>query len=468
MTSSAVKPGKPSSHLVSPLSPSGASALRSPSTVGSVLQKPLSSSSSASSSSSSLATLSSSSIANPNPAITASTSNLGNTRFAIINETVHVHQLRPARRQEKLGSMLRDILGTNKKKVRDDAVSAIPDLGLSHPNPLSLMSGYVSQIKRGEVAGNGVIGAAAADTAAVAAASENLSLIEKYGKCQEVIGKGSYGTVRVAHKFDRATQREVLYAVKEFKRRAQESETSFNKRLTSEFCISSSLHDPNIIHTLDLMKDGRGEYCQVMEYCDGGDLYSLILAASPAGGLKQAEADCFFKQLVRGIVYMHSMGVSHCDLKPENLLLTTTGVLKISDFGNAECFRMAWETEVHMSNGVCGSRPYISPEQFRATEFDPRGSDVWAIGVIYMAMRTGSYMWQVAIPDDDHYYEAYLQGRKRKSGYEPIEKLRRDKCRNVIYSILDPAPTRRLNAKQVLNSEWVRSINVCEAGLRGY
>jgi protein-serine/threonine kinase len=392
----------------------------------------------------------------------------------MLNETVHVHQLRPARRQEKLGSMLRDILGTNKKKVRDDAVSAIPDLGLSHPNPLSLMTGYVSQIKRGEVAGSGVIGAAAAaaDTAALspaaASTNENLSLIEKYGKCQEVIGKGSYGTVRVAHKFDRATQREVLYAVKEFKRRAQESETSFNKRLTSEFCISSSLHDPNIIHTLDLMKDGRGEYCQVMEYCDGGDLYSLILAASPAGGLKQAEADCFFKQLVRGIVYMHSMGVSHCDLKPENLLLTTTGVLKITDFGNAECFRMAWETEVHMSNGVCGSRPYISPEQFRATEFDPRGSDVWAIGVIYMAMRTGSYMWQVAIPDEDHYYEAYLQGRKRKSGYEPIEKLRREKCRNVIYSILDPVPTRRLNAKQVLNSEWVRSINVCEAGLRGY
>ena len=53
----------------------------------------------------------------------------------MINETAHVHHLRPARRQEKLGSMLRDILGTNKKKVRDDAVSAIPDLGLSLSKP---------------------------------------------------------------------------------------------------------------------------------------------------------------------------------------------------------------------------------------------------------------------------------------------------------------------------------------------
>lgn len=384
-------------------------------------------------------------------------------RFVMTDDVNHIHQLKSTRRQEKLGSMLRDILGTG-KKVRDDAVSAIPDLGLNgkaginldQSDPLSLMSGLVSQIKKGE-----------ADAKHIVKNSSSLPLIEKYGKCQEVIGKGSYGTVRIAHKFDRDTQREVLYAVKEFKKKSQESESHFNKRLTSEFCISSSLHDINIIHTLDLMKDARGEYCQVMEYCDGGDLYSLILSSGD-DGLKQNEADCFFKQLIRGVVYMHSMGVAHCDLKPENLLLTCSGVLKISDFGNAECFRMAWETEVHLSNGVCGSRPYIAPEQFREKEFDPRCADVWATGVIYMAMRTGSYMWQVAIPEEDTYYEQYLQGRKHKDGFEPIEGLRRSRCRNVIYSILDPVPGRRITAKQILNSEWVRSIVLCEAGERGY
>ena len=393
----------------------------------------------------------------PTPSTVSSVLKSG--RFVMVDDNTHYHQLKSARRQEKLGSMLREILGTG-KKVRDDAVSAIPDLGLSiDPNdPLSLMSGLVSQIKKGEADASQVVQNSSAPT--------SLSLIQKYGKCQEVIGKGAYGTVRVAHKFDRDTQREILYAVKEFKKRSQESETSFNKRLTSEFCISSSLHDINIIHTLDLMKDARGEYCQVMEYCDGGDLYTLILASD--GGLKQTEADCFFKQLIRGVVYMHSMGVAHCDLKPENLLLTCNGVLKISDFGNAECFRMAWETEVHMSNGVCGSRPYIAPEQFRDKEFDPRGADVWATGVIYMAMRTGSYMWQVAIPDEDDYYDQYLQGRKHKNGYELIETLRRARCRNVIYSILDPSPQRRITAKQVLNSEWVRSISLCQAGDRGY
>lgn len=369
----------------------------------------------------------------------------------------HYHRLKSARRQEKLGGMLREILGGNSKKVRDDAVSAIPDLGLGPKDPLSLMSGLVSQIKKGE---------ADKDRIVKNPADASLPLIQKYGKCQEIVGKGAYGTVRVAHKVDRSTNSETLYAVKEFKRKPGESEAHFNKRLTSEFCISSSLHDINIIHTLDLMKDTRGEYCQVMEYCDGGDLYSLILARDDRG-LYQVEADCFFKQLMRGLVYMHSSGVAHCDLKPENLLLTNNGVLKISDFGNAECFRMAWETDVHLSHGVAGSRPYIAPEQYR-TEFDPRASDVWAVGIIYMAMRTGSYLWQTADPDEDEDYARYLKGRKQKSGYEPIESLRRARCRNVIYSILDPIPSRRISAKQILNSEWVRGITLCEAGNRGY
>lgn len=445
----------------------------------------------------------------------------------------HLHFLRSARRLEKLGGMLREMMGTG-KKVRDDAMSALPDLGLdpfqlnsaidggkgatttnnnnnggggsnnggntatppkkgngTKRGNLSLMSSLIAQIERGERDVNSVVkGVSPASqlgtnislnthqpfpdsncvtpTPSTASTPAPLpqSLLQKYGKCQEVVGKGTYGIVRVAHKFDKTLNRETLFAVKEFKRRTQESDLHFSKRLTSEFCISSSLHDNNIIHTLDLMKDGRGEYCQVMEFCDGGDLYSMILASE--GGLKQAEADCFFKQLVRGVVYMHSMGVAHCDLKPENLLLTCNGSLKISDFGNAECFQMAWETEVHLSSGICGSRPYIAPEQFKDREFDPRAVDVWACGVIYMVMRTGSYLWQVANVEEDVLYEKYLVGRKQKNGFEPIEALRRARCRNVIYSILDPIPSRRITGKQILNSEWGRSIHVCNAGERGF
>ena len=220
----------------------------------------------------------------------------------------------------------------------------------------------------------------------------------------------------------RVNENEQLFAVKEFRRRPEESDKRYSKRLTSEFCISSSLRHPNVIHTLDLLQDSKGDYCEVMEFCAGGDLYTLVLAA---GKLEVAEADCYFKQLMRGVEYMHEMGVAHRDLKPENLLLTTHGALKITDFGNGECFRMAWEADAHMVTGLCGSAPYIAPEEYVDKEFDARAVDVWATGVIYMAMRTGRHLWRVARKDEDEFYERYLEGRRDEEGYGPIESLQR-------------------------------------------
>jgi protein-serine/threonine kinase len=290
------------------------------------------------------------------------------------------------------------------------------------------------------------------------------TLVEKYGKCQEIVGRGAFGVVRISHKRTENGAGEKLYAVKEFRRRPEENEKKYSKRLTSEFCISSSLRHPNVIHTLDLLKDSKGDFCEVMEFCAGGDLYTLVLAA---GKLEVTEADCYFKQMMRGVEYMHEMGVAHRDLKPENLLLTTNGSLKITDFGNGECFRMAWESDAHMVTGLCGSAPYIAPEEYIDKEFDARAVDVWATGVIYMAMRTGRHLWRVAKKEEDEFYERYLEGRRDEEGYAPIESLHRARCRNVIYSILDPNPSRRITASQVLKSEWGREIKLCKAGEEG-
>lgn len=323
-------------------------------------------------------------------------------RFWVDEQTgEHHHFLKSAKRQEKLSGLVRDFLGGKKRENQDD-------------QQLSLMSTWVDQIKneKDKVAKdkNGGPNATA-------------SLVQKYGKCHEIVGRGAFGIVRIAHKADpKDMKHEQLYAVKEFRRRPQEDPKKYSKRLNSEFCISSSLRHPNVIHTLDLLEDAKGDYCEVMEYCAGGDLYSLVLANTK---LEVAEADCYFLQMMRGVEYIHEMGVAHRDLKPENLLLTTHGALKITDFGNGECFRMAWETEAHMTNGLCGSAPYIAPEEYIENEFDPRAVDVWACGVIYMAMRTGRHLWRVAKRDEDEFYDNYIRGRKSEEGYAPIETLHR-------------------------------------------
>lgn len=151
------------------------------------------------------------------------------------------------------------------------------------------------------------------------------SLLKKYGVCDKAaIGKGATAVVRLAHKWDR--REEKLYAVKEFrKRRKNETEKDYVKKLTSEFCISSTLHHPNIVETVDLVQDEAQHWCEVMEYCPGGDLYAAI----KKGGMSSGEVECSFKQIMLGIQYLHSMGVAHRDIKPENLLLDGRGHVKV-------------------------------------------------------------------------------------------------------------------------------------------
>jgi hypothetical protein len=225
-----------------------------------------------------------------------------------------------------------------------------------------------------------------ASTASLKRNNSETIISAKYGEMEtKVIGRGATSVVRLAHKKEDASGPkggpEKLFAVKEFrKRRKEESERDYIKKLTSEFCIGSSLHHPNVVDHLDLLQTPQGGWCEIMEYCAGGDLCTLI----QNGGLTYDEANGFFAQLVNGVAYLHSLGVSHKDLKPENLMLDGRGSLKITDFGSAEVFRTVWEKEAHKSRRLAGSEPYIAPEEFTEKEFDPRAVDVWACGIMYV------------------------------------------------------------------------------------
>ena len=174
-------------------------------------------------------------------------SHIGHKRFEIHDDGSHEHHLKSARRQEKLSDMLRDMLG-GKRKDHDG----------SGDQQLTLMSSWVDQLRLEK-------DSLASDKKGGPNATANL--VEKYGKCQEIVGRGAFGIVRISHKPDPTSGGEQLYAVKEFRRRPQETSKKYQKRLTSEFCISSSLRHPNVIHTLDLLQDAKGDYCDFIYYC---------------------------------------------------------------------------------------------------------------------------------------------------------------------------------------------------------
>ena len=182
-------------------------------------------------------------------------------------------------------------------------------------------------------------------------------------------GEGVSAIVKVMHKLN--GPRSELFAVKEFRKRSKtESVEDYNEKVKSEFSISKSLEHPNIVFTEDLCISSSKRWCHVMEYCAGGDLFGLI----QKGFMQETEKLCCFKQLLRGVAYLHDHGIAHRDLKPENLLITSDGHLKITDFGVSEvfCGRHPGTTglkcgmdmsEIRLSKpGIVGSAPYISPE----------------------------------------------------------------------------------------------------------
>ncbi|KAJ1960364.1 hypothetical protein GGI12_003844 [Dipsacomyces acuminosporus] len=279
---------------------------------------------------------------------------------------------------------------------------------------------------------------------------------QKYGTCsRECIGRGATAVVRVAYKQHKDGPQ--VYAIKRFrKQRANETEREYIKKLTSEYCISSSIHHKNVVSTLDLIQDPQKNWCQVMEYCPGGDLYSIIRD----GDMGISENECCFKQMCEGIAHLHSVGVCHRDIKAENLLLDARNTVKITDFGVADVFRVAWEDKLHKSRGLCGSEPYIAPEMFSGKSYDGRKVDVWSAAIVYYTMVYNGIPWRAAKEEDPN-FSRFLEAMKQGRDYEGFRKFD-PATRQLIQTMLNPDPQARPTIAEVLKSDVLQKICVCD------
>lgn len=352
-------------------------------------------------------------------------------RFSLLPDGSHVHYILPKRKRKFWQNMFKG------KKDRDDLLP----LEVQEQQQTSLdshsdektqdMTKWFGEMQQRLATEKRSRKLSTSSTTSKLHFKSNNELVERYGKPYEVAGSGAYGIVHIHHKIlNPETKEKAIYAIKTFRpisQKTQEKEkeylSRFKKRITAEVSISYALRHPNIVSTFDFVSSANASsFCAVMEYCGGGDLFSLINTTE--NGLGTAEADCFFKQLMWAVEYMHEEGVAHRDLKPENLLLTTKGVLKIIDFGNSECFfRSNDSSDIILSKGCCGSPPYIAPEEHdKDNAFDPRAVDVWACGLIYMAMRLKRNLWMSAVPTDS-LYNSFCNKMKKQARYGPIELL---------------------------------------------
>lgn len=191
------------------------------------------------------------------------------------------------------------------------------------------------------------------------------------------------------------------FAVKEFRpRKPNESVKDYAKKCTAEFCIGSTLHHPNVIETVDVFSDSKqNKYYEVMEYCPI-DFFAVVMT----GKMSRGEINCCLKQLTEGVKYLHSMGLAHRDLKLDNCVMTSQGILKLIDFGSAVVFRYPFEDGVTMAHGIVGSDPYLAPEVITSTKsYDPQCVDIWSIGIIYCCMMLKRFPWKAPRDSDDNF-----------------------------------------------------------------
>lgn len=269
-----------------------------------------------------------------------------------------------------------------------------------------------------------------------------------------MIGKGSSGIVRLGCLYNddvKIDDRSSLVAVKEFrKRRKDEAPLEYLRKLTAEFRIAARMNHPNVVRTIDMVYDGRRWY-EVMEFCEHGDLFTFI----QYGGLDDcAEIDFCFRQVVEGVRYLHSQGVVHRDLKPENLLVDGRGNVKITDFGVSDVYLPEdGDGCPRPSRGICGSSPYIAPEEYAELSYDGRKVDVWALGIIYYALIFHGVPWESANSKDSN----YLHYIACKSKFEPFTRLPSG-ARNLLRRMLEPDPEKRISVEEIYNDPWFQSI----------
>jgi serine/threonine protein kinase len=191
------------------------------------------------------------------------------------------------------------------------------------------------------------------------------------------------------------------------------------------------------------MSDDNNFYV-VMEFCPNSDLYQYIVTR---GRVPEDEARLFAVQICDTLDCIHRLGISHRDMKPENLLIDREGSLKISDFGLA-----TFIGDDGLVNTPCGSPCYASPECLSGYPYDGRATDMWSVGVIIYVMVTGTLPWTQRTQSG--LFEQI------KHGAYIVPKGLTGPCQLFIRGLMAVDIQKRLTAKQAKEHPWLSLVPV--------
>ncbi|CAJ1935682.1 unnamed protein product [Sphenostylis stenocarpa] len=183
----------------------------------------------------------------------------------------------------------------------------------------------------------------------------------------------------------------------------------------------------------------------VLELVDGGKLFDKI-ETSTTRRLTAAEAREYFQQLTYALAFCHNTGISHKNLKPENLLLRADGRLKISYFGLSALSQEVGRDGMVCSSIPCGAPQYRAPEMEALTGYEGARADIWSSGVILYYMLAGYLPF-----NSDNIRITYL---KTCVADFTCPSFFSPSLKRLIKRILDPNPATRITVDAIFRDEW--------------
>ncbi|XP_041475778.1 serine/threonine-protein kinase stk11-like isoform X1 [Lytechinus variegatus] len=258
----------------------------------------------------------------------------------------------------------------------------------------------------------------------------------------DTLGEGSYGKVKEALDSESLCRR----AVKILKKKKLKRIPSGEQNVKREIQLLKRLHHPNIIQLVDVLQnDEKQKMYLFMEYCVSG--LQDMLDAAECKKFPIWQAHNYFSQLVDGLEYLHSQHVVHKDIKPSNLLLTTAGILKISDFGVAELLDQFTEDDACRTSQ--GSPAFQPPEIANGQDvFSGFKVDIWSSGVTLYNIVTGKFPFE-----GDNIYRLFENIGK---GEYTIPEDVPPQLTNLLEGMLCIDPDNRLNIHRIKEHVWVR------------
>jgi len=266
---------------------------------------------------------------------------------------------------------------------------------------------------------------------------------------QEKIRDGETGTI--VRKGQKKGTNE-MYAIKIINRGlGQGPMSSDDNKVMNEVSILQSLSHNHVVKLYDFFEEAT-RFCLVMELMGGGDLFERIVTKEM---YTERDAREVAEALLSAVDYIHTRGVAHRDLKPQNLLLVTRNndtFMKVGDFGFAK--------RVHTPKSLftrCGTPTYVAPEILKGHPYD-QSVDMWSVGVII-------YVALVGYPPFLEQDQRVMLDKIRRGAYEFYQEDWSNiskQAKNVIKNLLKVDPDSRFSAGKALQHEWIVDIHADE------